>query len=59
MKMLMKLSMNNKVVKGDVNEDVKDKVDEEMKISMNEGLGEDEIMKVKELNSSESPSVSK
>ena len=55
----MKLSMNNKVVKEDVNEDVKDKVDEEMKISMNEDLDEDEIMKVKELNSSESPSVSK
>ena len=57
--MLMKLSMNQKVVKEDVNEDVKDKVDEEMKISMNEDLDEDEIMKVKELNSSESPSVSK
>ena len=46
----MKLSMNNKVVK--------DKVDDEMKISMNEDLDEDEIMKVKELNSSKSPSVS-
>ena len=55
----MKLSMNNKVVKEDVNEDEKDKVDEEMKISMNEDLDEDEIMQVKELNSSESPSVSK
>ena len=53
----MKLSMNNKVVKEDVNEDVKDKVVEEMKISMNEDLDEYKIMKVKELNSSESPSV--